>query len=204
MLVVRKTLSGVARAAGRCGRQRVIQMLCGSRSQGVTELGLDKLSTYGLLRDLDRADVRDLFEQLEAEEYIRTTGDRFPIVIITARGVRAMKGEEKVELAFPVGIAAEPSAAPGRSPRGARSEDEGGGDFDEALFEKLRKLRRRLAEELKVPAYRVFGDRTLRAMAREVPGSEREMLTISGVGAITFEKFGRDFLGIIRAHAGKS
>jgi ATP-dependent DNA helicase RecQ len=115
-----------------------------------------------------------------------------------------MKGEEKVDLPLPPREAEppEPAAAGGRRRAAAESAEEG--DHDPALFEELRALRRQIADGLHVPAYRVFNDRTLRAMARAVPRTEAELLEIPGVGKVTLEHFGARFLEVLRAYGARS
>lgn len=215
MTIVRKALSGVARARRRCGKRRVIQMLRGSRSQGVSGMDLDKLSTYGILSELSRDDLGDLFDQLESEGLLQQSGDRYPVVFLTDRGVRVMKGEEKLTLAFPDRLASRfrktsrsaplASATVEAQARSGTSHDAEenaeNSEFDRELFERLRKLRREIASELSVPAYRVFNDRTLKAMARVVPRNESELLTISGVGTVTLERFGKRFLHLLGEEA---
>ncbi|MBI4607054.1 MAG: ATP-dependent DNA helicase RecQ [Planctomycetes bacterium] len=199
LTLVRKVLSGVARARGRCGRGRVIGMLRGSRSQGMEGLGLTGLSTYGILKDRSKKELEDLFELLEAEELIAYAGDTRPVVLLTGRGARVMKGEEQVALRLPRRPAARDAAG-----RASPVPASGGGpeepDHDAALYEKLRALRRAIAEEERVPAYRVFHDRTLLAMARAVPRTEEELLAVSGVGRVTLELFGHRFLEVLRDH----
>ena len=195
-IVVRKILSGVARARGRCGRGRVIDMLRGSKSQGVVELGLHNLSTYGILQEQSRRGLEEIFDQLEAEGCLRRSGDRYPLIYIAERGVRVMRGEEAVELVLPARAEGQRDTRSGRaSPRGA-SELE----FDHGLYEKLRDLRRQIADELAVPAFRVFNDRTLKEMASSVPQTEDELLEVPGVGQVTLARFGSRFLGQLQGH----
>ena len=188
-IVVRKALSGVARARGRCGARRIAQMLRGSRTKLVAEMGLDRLSTFGVLRELAREEVAELLDLLEVEGCIRSWGDRKPVLRITPRGIRVMKGEERLEVQAPPAFLARPA--------GSRGVD---GEYDRELFEALRSLRRRIAEELSVPAFRVFGDKTLRSMARAVPLDEAGLLEIHGVGQRTLERFGPRFLEVLRSH----
>src|SRR5262249_37299469 len=89
-------------------------------------------------------------------------------------------------------------AAPGKSKADAQAEE----PYDEALFEKLRALRRELADERKVPAYIVFGDATLRQMARECPTSDDQLSHISGVGDKKRIEFGQKFINVILEHVG--
>jgi ATP-dependent DNA helicase RecQ len=203
-LLVRKVLSGVARARGRCGKALVIRMLAGSKAKAMEEMGLLRLSTHGILRDHGRERIREIFDLCAGEGLIGRRGDTRPVVILTERGVRVMKGEETVELPLPPRAPGPPPSCPGSPPScpgaGRRREAEGDQDHDPALFEKLRALRRRIAAELGVPAYRVFSDRTLRAMASEVPRTEADLLRIHGVGNVTLGLFGERFLEALRDH----
>ena len=202
--VVRKILSGVARARGRCGRGRVVDMLRGSRSQGIVDAGLNQLSTYGLLREYSREEIHEILDLLEAAGCIRRSGDRYPVILLTDSGVQVMKGEEKISLALARPLASPQDGSPGTQRRQQLTKltEEGSLEFDRDLFEELRGLRRRIADELSVPAYRIFNDRTLRGMAREVPVTEDELLQVPGVGNVTLERFGERFLGVLRQHCG--
>lgn len=203
--VVRKILSGVARTRGRCGRGRVIDMLRGSRSQGIVETGLNQLSTYGLLREYSREEIQEILDLLEAAGCTRRSGDRYPLVVLTDSGVKVMKGEEEIALAL-----SRPLASPAGGSPGARRKqrltptteltDEEDLEFNRELFEELRGLRREIADELSVPAYRIFNDRTLRGMARDIPVTEHALLQVPGVGGVTLERFGERFLGVLRLH----
>jgi ATP-dependent DNA helicase RecQ len=195
LLLVRKVLSGVARARGRCGKALVIRMLAGSKAKTMEELGFTRLSTYGLLRDHDRAWIRRIFDLLADEDLIAYRGDPRPVVALTGRGLRVMKGEERVDLPLPP---RRPEAPAPRAPGLPATADDG--DHDPVLFEKLRALRRSMAAGLRVPAYRIFNDRTLRAMAREAPRTEEELLRVHGVGKATLALFGKQFLETLREH----
>lgn len=193
LLVVRKILSGVARARGRCGRGRIIGMLVGSRARNVLENGFEKLSTYGILAHLKKDVVRDLLDQLEVAGCLRQTADRYPRVHLTELGVDVMRGEQSIELAFPRISLARPAGP-------SEAFDDGVEDdaYDEELFQRLREVRHEIAREQKVPAYRVFSDRTLKAMARFKPRDEGALLGVPGVGKRTLRLFGEEFLDEIR------
>ncbi|MCZ6793992.1 MAG: ATP-dependent DNA helicase [Planctomycetota bacterium] len=194
--VVRMLLSGVARVKGRCGTHRLVQMMIGSVAKGVLEQRLDRLSTYGLLKGVKRKPIKELLNRLEEAGCVRREGDRRPVLFLTARGIRVMKAEERVELSFPRGLllreqerAAGPAAVELDVSQGH-------------LFERLRAVRRELASELGVPAYCVFHDRTLLEMACRKPSSPDEMLSVPGVGQVTFLRFGERFLQTINGGEG--
>ena len=71
---------------------------------------------------------------------------------------------------------------------------------DQPLFEALRECRKQLAEEHNLPAYVIFHDATLQQMAEQRPRNEVELLNITGVGAAKLERYGTEFLDVIRTH----
>ncbi len=205
--IVRKLLSGVARARGRCGRSRLIQMLKGSRSGGLADLGLDRLSTFGILADQRQERLRELFDLLEDSGCLERSDERYPVVRLTEKGWRVMTGEEAPVLPLPPRRARatlpEICESPGR-PSGGPAEGPAGGpeqSYDREIFEKLRRLRRQIADELGLPAFRIFNDRTLRVMARDLPADANAFRQVPGVGDVTFERFGERFLGLLREEA---
>jgi ATP-dependent DNA helicase RecQ len=199
--MVLKILSGVARAHGRCGKKRLIQMLRGSRSSAVSRLGLDRLSTHGILRDLDGEALEEVVDSLEGAGCLCQSEGPYPVLRLTPLGLRVMKGEEGVAAGMLGSLLRAPRPVPAERPSPAAAPPKGGEDeseVDRSLFEKLRKLRREIAAELGVPAYRVFNDRTLKAMTRELPQDREALLEIPGVGRVTLERFGDRFLAALR------
>ncbi len=114
--------------------------------------------------------------------------EKFNIVELTDAGRAALKSRQKITLTRPV------------APTGPAKHRVGEIACDEALFEKLRGLRKQLADERAVPPYIIFSDVSLRQMARFYPASEREFSRISGVGDRKLREFGEMFLREIAAH----
>ena len=172
------------------GKNLVVQTLRGSREQRLLDLGLDGLSTYGLMKDQPVGQVRELLDYLEQEGCLHTnplhaTLEPGP----AARGV--LFGGETVSL--PVRKDRRPSAdRPARAASGAPA--------DSTLFEALRALRTRLAKEENVPAYVIFSNATLTDMAAKAPRTEAELLEVSGVGQVKADRYGRQFLDEIARH----
>ena len=189
-IVIRKLLSGIARARGRCGRNRVIQMLRGSRAQSMRELGFEELSTFGILRRERTAMLRDLLDHLETAGCVRSSSDRFPIVRLTEKGREVMADKATLLLPLPHAVIAR-----GGDERVLPENEE---PYDDELFQELRHLRREIATQHEVPAFRVFTDRTLKAMAREQPKTSEEFLALPGVGERTLDLFGDRFLKALR------
>jgi len=200
-LVVRKTLSGVARMSRRTargwegifGRGRIVQMLTGSRSQEVLRVRLNELTTYGLLKEEGTAFLNELFHALHDAGLVTTQRGEFPLVTLTARGEQVMKGQAKCRLVWP-GRKKEP---PADETSGALTGS--AADFDAQLYLRLKDLRNRIASEQGVPAYVVFPNKTLEALARIRPTTEEAALRIRGVGAVKAQRYLAPFLEAIRS-----
>jgi ATP-dependent DNA helicase RecQ len=189
LVTAQKILSCVARLRRGFGGEYIAQVLTGSQDKRILQNGHDSLSTHGLLAEHSKRIVRDWLEQLLGQGYMRREGE-FNVVKLTERGAGVLKGEETPRLIKPV-----PKKAKKRkAPRGDVEEWVG---VDHDLFEHLRERRSELAAEQNVPAYVVFGDRSLRDMARRLPGTTAEMLACHGVGEKKLAKYGKVFLAAI-------
>jgi ATP-dependent DNA helicase RecQ len=202
-VLAQKVLSCVARVRQSFGAGHVIDVLRGRRTDRVAELGHDTLSTFGLLADLSVAELRSYVEQLVEQGVAAIEGDRYPILRLTDAGWDLLRGGREVTLAR----VPEPVRAPGDGRRrGKRGRREGpllaadGTPLDadeEALFERLRALRRELAAERGVPPYVILHDTTLRELARRRPRSAFELLAVKGIGERKAEELGPRLLAAI-------
>jgi ATP-dependent DNA helicase RecQ len=200
-LLVRKVLSCVARVNGGFGRKRIALCLAGSDAREVVEAGLHRLSTFGVLRGRPVPWVLDVLGTIEAAGLIMAEGDEYPCLRITAAGREVMHDRARMQAALPPERAAASSG--GKRVRAAATGSGGGGDdggpIDEPLFARLRELRAKLARQESLPAYCVFHDRTLVALAQKKPGTLDEMATVPGVGPSKLAKYGAAFLDALRA-----
>ena len=199
-----KALSCVFRTGGRFGVGHLVDVLRGSKSQRIVDLGHDRLSTYGVGAALSVDSWRSLLQQLVHLGYLRQEMGQYPVLKLTPAAAPLLKGEKSLMLARPrvkLTRAAGPPAKRGRTAR-ARLEGAAGwdGDLDDSLFEELRSLRRRIADREGVPAYVIFHDATLRQMAAERPANPEELLLVSGVGERKLEKYGEEFLEALANH----
>lgn len=205
MLMVRKALSGVARCChrrgeseweGRFGRVKIAAMLAGSEDRAVKEAGLDRLSTYGLLRDLGLDGARALLRELEAAGLLAVSAGEYPLLRLTPRGDEIMKKGGTLRLSgFSFTAAREASSGSRRASNGGAE-----GRLDRELYAKLRVKRLELAEAEGVPAFAIFSNQTLEAMARLKPSTPEAGLMVRGVGEVKAKKYLRPFLEIIKAH----
>ncbi|MGA8656811.1 MAG: RecQ family ATP-dependent DNA helicase [Chthoniobacterales bacterium] len=196
-LLVRKVLSGIARMSYRAaegfrprfGRTRVIQVLVGSKAQELSDLRLDRLSTYGILEGESVAYLHELFRELEDSGLIYATTGQYPTICLTALGAEVMQDRAKFELVWPE------QKKRGSKPAVPKATDQ---PFDRALFEELRKIRARLAlENGGVPHYVIFPDETLKTFARVKPRSVEDARRIRGVGDVKAQKYVPSFLDAI-------
>lgn len=193
-IIVRKALSGVARMSrrtangweARFGRGRIVQMLAGSRSQEIIGGGLDKLTTYGILKDKGTGYLNSLMRSLSDAGLVVTVTGEFPLLTLTPLGDQVMRGEAKFRLVWP-------DLESGRKEAGLK--DHG---FDGQLYAVLRDIRETLAKRDDVPSYVIFGNKTLEALARYRPTNEEEALQISGIGAAKVQRYAIPFLAAIQ------
>ncbi|CAH2031107.1 DNA helicase RecQ [Trichlorobacter ammonificans] len=189
---VRKVLSCVYRVGERFGARHVIDVLRGSKGQRIAELRHDRLSTYGIGADLSGEEWDNIIRQLIHLGYLTQDFSRYGVLGLTPAARPVLKGEVAVLLGRPRSTARVEERSRSRS-RGVK-ESRGG------LFEVLRALRKRIADEAGVPPFVVFSDATLVEMAQARPRDERELLSITGVGQRKLARYGALFLDAIDDH----
>ncbi|MBI5775297.1 MAG: DNA helicase RecQ [Verrucomicrobia bacterium] len=170
------------------GLNHIIEVLTGAHSERVLKWGHDKLTTYNIGHEHTRAEWAAIGRELIRLGYLRQTTDKFPVVELTDAGRAVLTARTKVTLTKPV-------TAPDKVVSHV-----GEIACDELLFEKLRRLRKELADARSVPSYIIFSDVALRQMSRLYPQSEGEFSRISGVGTSKLRDFGAQFLEEIAAH----
>jgi len=188
----RKALSCVYRLDQGYGIKYVIDVLRGTRNERILAAGHDRLSTFGIGAHHGMQEWASLLRQLIHRGYLEQDIARYSVLRLTPAARPLLRGEEKLELARP-----RIKAAAKRKPSRVAAS---GGPYDDSLFDALRALRKSLADAQGVPPYIIFGDATLVEMARELPTNATALLAISGVGQKKLERYGEDFLAIIRAH----
>ncbi|MEG0024450.1 MAG: ATP-dependent DNA helicase RecQ [Akkermansia sp.] len=227
--IVKKALSGVARASSRLsngqweahwGKLKIIQMLKGSRSQDILKTSLSRLSTYGILADLSEDAIKQIFQALKLAGYIKTQGADRPVLTLTDKGTDAMLGKSPIHLVWPLSHSSTPASASAFSrfsSNSAHSESSNKmpkalfkhaetvfGEFDEILFENLKKLRTEIARDEHVIPYQVFHNSVLEALARLKPTTREGAMNIHGIGNKKADRYLTEFLDIIAEHEGMS
>ncbi len=170
------------------GLNHVVEVLTGADTEKIRSWNHRELSTYGIGKEHNRPEWAAIGRELVRLGFVRQTAEKFSVLELTNAGATMLKQRTKVTLTKPV-IAPE-----------TKVHHVGEIACDEVLFERLRELRKKLADERDVPAYIVFSDVALRQMARNYPGSEGDFARISGVGEKKLHEFGAAFLREIAAH----
>ena len=175
-----KIFSCILRMKERFGTTLIAEVLRGSKNKKVLDLGFEKLSTYGIIKQYTVKEIRDLINVLTAEDYLSLADGQFPVVRLKDKAVAVLKNEEKVF-----------QKVEKRKAKAVR---------DTGLFEILRSLRKEISEREKVPPYIIFADSALREMSEYFPVNKKEMLNIKGVGESKLNKYGEEFIQIIKKY----
>ena len=187
-----KIVSGVVRLDQRFGGDYVSLHLSGSRDKRLLDNGHDQPSTYGILQEHDRRAIRDWIEQLVSQGFLEKVGE-YRVVQVTPKGRELLRGDASPRLL-------QPRKRKSTAQASAEVRRENWEGVDRGLFERLRELRKELADERGVPAYIVFGDATLRELAREKPTSIEEFQEVRGVGEKKLRDYGEVFVENIRLY----
>jgi ATP-dependent DNA helicase RecQ len=202
LVTAQKIISAVWRCGNRFGIGHVVEVLRGAGSERIGRLGHDRLSVFGLLADAPERAVRSWVDQLIVQGHLEIVEkDRLPILRFTEAGRALCAGEGAVRLGR---FEERAGTQRGRGRGAAGAAGRGGGAEagltaeEEALFQRLRALRRRLADGQGVPPYVVFSDAALREMALRRPRDEEGLLEVKGVGEAKLARYGAAFLEALR------
>ena len=201
----------VAQAISRCvhdvgqrvGSGKIVKILRGSRAQDLAWLNPERMPTFGMLKDVNEARVRDVLSQMATDGYLSIAEGLMPIVMFGARAAETAAPDFHYEIKRVERKSA--AAGSGRSGGVADTADSANvpgdalgsyipDDDEESLFQKLRELRRTIAQEIGKPPYIVFSDKTLRDMARIKPVTNAQFLAVNGVGQHKLDLYGKRFM----------
>lgn len=177
-----KVLSCIYRMEQRFGVSTVIKVLRGSKDKKLLEWRLDKLSTYGILKDISEKNLREIIMSLVSSGYIHMTADEFPVLKLNKSASDILKGNATVAIRKE------------RVQHAAKKAKQKNVGSNPDLYVRLVDLRKRIAEEKGVPAFFIFNNKTLEVMANQVPLTERQLMEVSGVGEKKLASYGERFL----------
>lgn len=177
-------MSAVSRTQQRFGAAHIVDIVTGADTKRIREFRHNEVKTYGAGKHKDKNYWRSLADELLAQEALRQEGDRYPVLKLTPKGSAILFGNETV-----TALKKEERAA--GAPALKKREGE---PYDAALFERLRSVRKKIAEEFQVPPYIIFSDKTLHEMSRLYPVSSAALRMVGGVGDAKLERYGEMFL----------
>ncbi|PKB72256.1 MAG: DNA helicase RecQ [SAR202 cluster bacterium Io17-Chloro-G6] len=184
--IAQKVLSTAIRTGERFGVNHLVDVLRGAANKAVRTRGHHELSVFGLARDVDSDELKEMVRSLVTEGLLSQRGTGYPTLAVSPRGRKFLKNRERLTLTRPKQTAAVHQTASNRDQA-----------YDTKLFDELAALRLRIATEREVPAYVIFGNKALQQMAFHMPRNQVEFSKISGVGDVKLREFGGPFLKVI-------
>jgi len=185
-------LSAVYRTGQRFGMVYVVDVLLGKEDDRIIQFGHDQQSTFGIGKELSRAEWQNIFRQLVSRNLLMVDVQEHNGIKITEKGFAFLKQKESIDFRK-VTISKKTKAdKPSRRKKPALEDED-----DQELFEKLKDARQLMAKKRRVPAYVIFHDKTLIELADRRPQSFEEMLEINGIGESKLKKFGQTLLDVI-------
>ncbi len=183
-------MSAISRTGQYFGIRHIVDIVSGADTKRIRELRHNEIKTYGAGRHKEKKHWHFIVNELLAQDAIVQDSGQYPVLILTKKGTDILYGKERIE-----GLKREEIK---KKPKAFRVS--GFESYDEVLFDKLRVLRKRLADEHRAPPYIIFSDMTLHEMCIYYPATLTDMKTISGVGDTKLERYGTDFTEAIKAH----
>jgi ATP-dependent DNA helicase RecQ len=184
----------VYRTGQRFGVAHLIDVLRGGDGERIRQFGHDRLSTYGIGRELDANTWRGVFRQLVAGGWLDVDHEGYGGLRLTEASRAVLTGGQPVRLRKELTARTKRERGRDAGPRnGVGVEAQ-----DLPLFQALREMRARLAKAQNLPAYVIFHDSTLRIIAEERPGSMSELARIGGIGAAKLDRYGAEVLEVVR------
>lgn len=176
-------LSCIVRMGERFGAAMVSDVLRGSRNKRVLDHGFDQLSTHGIMKSKSSAHIRMVIDYLLEEDVLSLSNDAYATLKLGSKASSALKGQEKLVMRVSQ-----------ERVKSSLTQDVSNPE----LFDRLRSLRKSIADERGVPAFVVFSDASLKSMCAIMPQSLESFLSVSGVGSVKAEAYGEAFLEVIK------
>jgi len=190
----RKVMSCIYRTGQRFGSGYIIDVLRGSNGERIRSFGHNRLSTYGIGKNIEKNEWRSILRQLVARGFLKVDVEGYGSLLLTEMARPVLKGEVTLELRRDPIVSKRKAVV-------SKSELRFDIPQDSDLWELLRSRRLELAQDQGVPPYVIFHDATLMEMVSQRPSTPEELHGISGVGERKLEKYGEEFLTVIREHA---
>ena len=191
----KKILSCIGLMGGRFGSTFVTEVLRGTNPERADEFGFSKLPVYAAMKDAAAGVIKDLISALASGGYIKIDDSQYRTLSLCEKAVNALNTDEKILLKYKEPVKAKvlrkfpPAAAAAEAPGNAK------------LFDRLKALRRELADKQRVPPYLIFSDAALNGMCKTLPSTDAEFLDVSGVGQTKLKQYGKIFMAEIKRFA---
>ncbi len=198
----KKILSCIKRMGERFGSGLVTDVLRGSKTSRIKALGFDKLSTFGLMPEYSKSSINEIIAYLAARGLIDIKGGQYPVLSLNSSAYKWLQSGEQLQIKQLISNKTIPDTKK-RKEKELTAQSNAGiepGSYSQALFDKLRLLRKEIASAQNVPPFVVFSDATLRDICRKLPNSETTLLNVSGIGKYKLEKYGAQFLAAVKEH----
>ncbi|MBU1130948.1 DNA helicase RecQ [Patescibacteria group bacterium] len=189
--VAQKIISGIIKTGGRFGKNYIIDVLKGSGKQQIMDNNHHQISVYGIVQDYSKEELKHIIKSLLNLGLLQSAQDKYPTLSVAQKGFKWLKQKEPLVL---------PKIKEDVLDQERKDISQYQLEYDLALFEKLRALRKQLADINKVPPFVIFSDVSLQEMAYYLPADKDNFSRIQGVGAQKLENFGDEFLKVITSH----
>ena len=193
--IAQKVLSTAIRTGERFGVNYLVDVLRGAANKTVRTRGHHELSVFGIARDVDTDELKDMVRSLVSNGLLAQQGTGYPTLAVSAQGRKFLNNREQLTLTRPKPAA--PAKQPVSDQALRRTQDERETAYDTRLFDELAALRLEIATDREVPAYQIFGNKALQQMAFHMPQDELGFSKISGVGDAKLREFSEPFLKVI-------
>ena len=190
--IAQKILSTSIRTGERFGANYLVDVLRGSNNKTVKERGHHDLPVFGISRDMDSNDLKEMVRSLVTNGFLTQQSSGYPTLSVSARGRKFLKDRESLTLTRPKHTALTMPKSLNTLNRETA--------YDTKLFDELAALRLEIAAQREVPAYQIFGNKALQQMAFHMPVDEQQFSNISGVGYAKLRDFSRPFLKVINEY----
>jgi len=194
-----KILSCVYRAKERYGVKTIVDVLRGSKNERIIKLGLDRLSTHGIL-NINEKLLRNIIDYLVLNEFLYITNDEYPVLRLGEKANDILKDKIIMNMKL-LTVEKMGKGSPVEASKSKKFKDmtfdAARNEIDNQLFERLKKVRLSVASQQHVPAFVIFSDSTLVDMCIKMPETNEEFLNVSGVGMVKLERYGEVFLNEI-------
>src|SRR3989339_59769 len=187
-VIAQKIISAILRTEERFGKNHIIDVLLGKNTQQIRRYGHDKISVFGIVNNINKDKLAQIIKSLLDLNLIQKSTGQYPTISITNKGKLFIKNKEKLEL---------------NKPRQDKFSDKKLSievEYDTALFEKLRVIRKHIAERENIPPFMIFGDKTLHQMAHCLPAEKNTFSSLYGVGELKLQKYSDIFIKEIKKY----